>query len=126
MEIYVKNSMEKIDERTNMTQNMMIANDMKMKTPMEKAMSMPNMENKMKRLHDNLRSESETSFDHKKMNEAHMKNLGKAYDSPQNKGIAQSFRYMRNKPTIIAFKTPSLETFEANKNDETKGDKLPS
>jgi NADPH oxidase 5 len=126
MEVYVKNSMEKIDERTNMTQNMMMSNDMKMKTPMEKAMSMPNMENKMKRLHDNLRSESETSFDHKKMNEAHLKNLGKAYESPQNKGIAQSFRYMRNKPTIIAFKTPSLETFESNKNDGTKGDKLMS
>jgi NADPH oxidase 5 len=126
MEIYVKNSMEKIDERSNMAQNMIMNNDMKMtmKTPMEKAMSMPNMENKMKRLHDNIRSESETSFDHKKMNEAHLKNLGKAYNSPQNKGIAQSFRYMRNKPTIIAFKTPSLEAFESNKNNETKGDKL--
>jgi NADPH oxidase 5 len=125
MEIYVKNSMEKIDERSNMAQNIIMSNDMKMtmKTPMEKAMSMPNMENKMKRLHDNIRSESETSFDHKKMNEAHLKNLGKAYDSPQNKGIAQSFRYMRNKPTIIAFKTPSLEAFESNKNDMTKGDK---
>lgn len=68
-------------------------------------------------LRDNSRSESEKSFDNNKMTQAHLKNLGKAYDSPQNKGIAQSFRYMRNKPTIIAFKTPSLETFEASKND---------
>jgi NADPH oxidase 5 len=49
------------------------------------------------------------------MNQAHLQNLEKAYHSPQNKGIAQSFRYMRNKPTIIAFKTPSLESFEASK-----------
>ena len=49
------------------------------------------------------------------MNHAHLQNLGKAYNSPQNKGIAQSFRYMRNKPTIIAFKTPSLEAFESTK-----------
>lgn len=66
-------------------------------------------------LRDNTRSESEKSFDNKTMNEAHLKNLGKAYHSPQNKGIAQSFRYMRNKPTIIAFKTPSLESYEASK-----------
>lgn len=66
-------------------------------------------------LRDNSRSESEKSFDNKTMNEAHLKNLGKAYHSPQNKGIAQSFRYMRNKPTIIAFKTPSLESYEASK-----------
>jgi hypothetical protein len=137
MELYVKTtSMEKIDERsdhTKMTQNMIMEsemmhakNPMMMKTPMEKAMSMPNMENRMKRMQDNLRSESETSFDHKKMNEAHLKNLGKAYNSPQNKVIAQSFRFMRNKPTIIAFKTPSLEVFEAGKSEEgTKGEQFP-
>lgn len=45
----------------------------------------------------------------------HLKSLEKAYNSPQNKTIAQSFRYMRNKPTIIAFKTPSLEQFEQTK-----------
>jgi NADPH oxidase 5 len=66
-------------------------------------------------MRDNSRSEK--PFDHKMMNTAHMMNLGKAYNSPQNKGIAQSFRYMRNKPTIIAFKTPSLESYEATKND---------
>lgn len=50
-------------------------------------------------------------------NLTHMNNLRRAYESPQNKGIAQSFRYMRNKPTIIAFKTPSLESFEASKSN---------
>lgn len=38
--------------------------------------------------------------------------VGLAYLSPQNKSLAQSFRYMRNKPTIIAFKTPSMEQAE--------------
>ena len=37
--------------------------------------------------------------------------------SPQNKSLAQSFRYMRNKPTIIAFKTPSLESYEASESN---------
>lgn len=134
MELYIKTtSMEKVDERsdhTKMTQNMIMESEMQQaknqmamaKTPMEKAMSMPNMENRMKRMQDNQRSESETSFDHKKMNEAHLKNLGKAYHSPQNKAIAQSFRFMRNKPTIIAFKTPSLEAFEAGKGEGMKGE----
>lgn len=50
-----------------------------------------------------------------KMAQEHLLSLEKAYNSPQNKTIAQSFRYMRNKPTIIAFKTPSLEQFEQSK-----------
>lgn len=135
MELYIKTtSMEKVDERSDhaskMTQNMIMESEMHtkstttLKTPMEKAKSMPNMENRMKRMHDNLRSESETSFDHKKMNEAHQKNLDKAYNSPQNKVVAQSFRFMRLKPTIIAFKTPSLDAFEAMKLDVTKGDEF--
>ena len=57
------------------------------------------------------------------MNTAIMKNLRKAYNSPQNKGIAQSFRYMRNKPTIIAFKTPSLESYEISKLNPVNGEK---
>lgn len=56
-----------------------------------------------------MRSESEKTFDQCQMRRARMKSLGLAYLSPQNKSLAQSFRYMRNKPTIIAFKTPSLE-----------------
>lgn len=72
-------------------------------------------------MRETLRSESEQVFDNKTMqmakNLTHMNNLRRAYESPQNKGIAQSFRYMRNKPTIIAFKTPSLESFEASKNN---------
>lgn len=46
------------------------------------------------------------------MKRARLKSLGLAYLSPQNKSLAQSFRYMRTKPTIIAFKTPSLEIYD--------------
>lgn len=59
-----------------------------------------------------MRSESEKSFDECQIRRARLKSLGLAYLSPQNKSLAQSFRYMRNKPTIIAFKTPSLENCE--------------
>lgn len=51
------------------------------------------------------------------MKKARLQSLGLAYLSPQNKSLAQSFRYMRNKPTIIAFKTPSLENYEAQLNE---------
>lgn len=60
-----------------------------------------------------MRSESEKSFDECQMRRARLQSLGLAYLSPQNKSLAQSFRYMRNKPTIIAFKTPSLESCDA-------------
>lgn len=60
-----------------------------------------------------MRSESEKSFDECQLRRARLQSLGLAYLSPQNKSLAQSFRYMRNKPTIIAFKTPSLESCEA-------------
>lgn len=59
-----------------------------------------------------MRSESERSFDETQIKKARMQSLGLAYLSPQNRSLAQSFRYMRNKPTIIAFKTPSLENCE--------------
>lgn len=60
-----------------------------------------------------MRSESEKSFDECQIRRARLQSLGLAYLSPQNKSLAQSFRYMRNKPTIIAFKAPSLEKCEA-------------
>lgn len=90
----------------------------KSKTPLEKSLSMPDMETRMRKrdriraLREYNRSESERSFDETQMKKAHMKSLGLAYLSPQNRSLAQSFRYMRNKPTIIAFKTPSLENCE--------------
>lgn len=59
-----------------------------------------------------MRSESERNFDEIKIRRARLKSLGLAYLSPQNKSLAQSFRYMRTKPTIIAFKTPSMENCE--------------
>lgn len=60
-----------------------------------------------------MRSESEKSFDECQIRRARLQSLGLAYLSPQNKSLAQSFRYMRHKPTIIAFKTPSLENCDA-------------
>lgn len=90
----------------------------KNKTPLEKSLSMPDIENRMRKrdrlmaLREYNRSESERSFDETQMKKARMKSLGLAYLSPQNRSLAQSFRYMRNKPTIIAFKTPSLENCE--------------
>jgi len=58
------------------------------------------------------RSESESAFDEKRVRRARNNSVGLAYLSPQNKSLAQSFRYMRTKPTIIAFKTPSMEERE--------------
>ncbi|GBP03598.1 NADPH oxidase 5 [Eumeta japonica] len=89
-----------------------------MKIPLEKSLSMPDMQTKMKKkerlraLREYMRSESEKSFDECEMRRAHLRSLGLAYKSPQNRSLAQSFRYMRTKPTIIAFKTPSLENCE--------------
>ncbi|XP_066906847.1 NADPH oxidase 5 [Halyomorpha halys] len=89
------------------------------KKPLSKSLSMPDMDNRTKKrqrllvLREYARSESEKSFDECQIRRARLQSLGLAYLSPQNKSLAQSFRYMRNKPTIIAFKTPSLENCEA-------------
>lgn len=89
------------------------------KAPLSKSLSMPDMQTRVKKrerliaLREYMRSESEKSFDECQMRRARLQSLGLAYLSPQNKSLAQSFRYMRNKPTIIAFKTPSLEECEA-------------
>ncbi|XP_072389152.1 NADPH oxidase 5 isoform X1 [Diabrotica undecimpunctata] len=94
------------------------------KAPLEKSLSMPDMQTKAKRrerlmvLREYMRSESEKSFNECQIRRARLQSLGLAYLSPQNKSLAQSFRYMRNKPTIIAFKTPSLEDCE-KKNSTT-------
>lgn len=56
-----------------------------------------------------MRSESEKSFDESQIKKARLRSLCIMYMSQHNKSLAQSFRYMRNKPTIIAFKTPSME-----------------
>ncbi|XP_050305865.1 NADPH oxidase 5 [Anthonomus grandis grandis] len=85
------------------------------RAPLEKSLSLPDVQTNAKKrermlaLREYMRSESEKSFDPRQMRKARQKSLGLAYFSPQNKSLAQSFRYMRNKPTIIAFKTPSLE-----------------
>ncbi|EDW02416.1 GH19904 [Drosophila grimshawi] len=87
--------------------------------PLEKSISLPDISMKSKKrsrlkaLRALGRSESERAFDEKRMRRARNSSVGLAYLSPQNKSLAQSFRYMRNKPTIIAFKTPSLELSES-------------
>ncbi|KAH8369836.1 hypothetical protein KR093_001096 [Drosophila rubida] len=90
--------------------------DLSMKQrPLEKSISLPDISMKSKKrsrlkaLRALGRSESERAFDDKRMRRARNNSVGLAYLSPQNKSLAQSFRYMRNKPTIIAFKTPSVE-----------------
>ncbi|CAG9862830.1 unnamed protein product [Phyllotreta striolata] len=97
------------------------------KVPLEKSLSMPDMQNKAKKrermmvLREYMRSESEKSFNECQIKRARLKSLGLAYLSPQNKSLAQSFRYMRNKPTIIAFKTPSLENCEKKESNSSLG-----
>lgn len=97
------------------------------KAPLEKSLSMPDIQTKAKKkerllaLREYMRSESEKSFDECQIRRARLKSLGLAYLSPQNKSLAQSFRYMRNKPTIIAFKTPSLENCEARMSSSSFG-----
>ncbi|KAJ8928441.1 hypothetical protein NQ314_019030, partial [Rhamnusium bicolor] len=97
------------------------------KAPLEKSLSMPDMQTKRKKrerllaLREYMRSESEKSFNECQMKRARLKSLGLAYLSPQNKSLAQSFRYMRNKPTIIAFKTPSLENCEQRDSSSSIG-----
>ncbi|XP_018332506.1 NADPH oxidase 5 [Agrilus planipennis] len=94
---------------------------------LEKSLSMPDMQTKLKKkerllaLREYMRSESEKSFNECQMRRARLRSLGVAYLSPQNKSLAQSFRYMRNKPTIIAFKTPSLENCEAKDSSYSLG-----
>ncbi|XP_034479034.1 NADPH oxidase 5 isoform X2 [Drosophila innubila] len=83
--------------------------------PLEKSISLPDISMKSKKrsrlkaLRNLGRSESERAFDDKQMRRARNNSVGLAYLSPQNKSLAQSFRYMRNKPTIIAFRTPSVD-----------------
>ncbi|XP_028902128.2 uncharacterized protein LOC105221203 isoform X1 [Zeugodacus cucurbitae] len=88
------------------------------KPQLEKSLSLPDIavkskkKERLKALRALGRSESERSFDESRVRRARLQSGGLAYLSPQNKSLAQSFRYMRNKPTIIAFRTPSLEESE--------------
>ncbi|XP_044571616.1 NADPH oxidase 5 isoform X3 [Drosophila ananassae] len=86
--------------------------------PLEKSISLPDISvktkkrSRLKALRALGRSESESAFDDKRVRRGRNNSVGLAYLSPQNKSLAQSFRYMRTKPTIIAFKTPSMEERE--------------
>ncbi|KAJ8708862.1 hypothetical protein PYW08_010244 [Mythimna loreyi] len=81
---------------------------------LEKSRSMPDVQKNLKKrqrlmaLRDFMRSESESKLDESSMRSAR-KSFGLASKIPQNKSLVHSFRYMRTKPTIIAFKTPSFE-----------------
>ncbi|KAF9415705.1 hypothetical protein HW555_006739 [Spodoptera exigua] len=81
---------------------------------LEKSRSMPDVQKNLKKrqrlmaLRDFMRSESESKLDEGSILSAR-KTFGLASKIPQNKSLVHSFRYMRTKPTIIAFKTPSFE-----------------
>ncbi|XP_054001434.1 NADPH oxidase 5 isoform X1 [Hylaeus anthracinus] len=88
------------------------------KIRLEKSISVPDIQTRKKKkerllaLRDYMRSESERNFDEYQMRSARLKSLEKAYSSPQHKKLAENFRYLRTKPTLIAFKTPSLENWD--------------
>nr|XP_049706149.1 NADPH oxidase 5 [Helicoverpa armigera] len=81
---------------------------------LEKSRSMPDVQKNVKKrqrlmaLRDFMRSESESKLNEEALVSAR-KSFGLASKIPQNKSLVHSFRYMRTKPTIIAFKTPSFE-----------------
>ncbi|KAL0810683.1 hypothetical protein ABMA28_010013 [Loxostege sticticalis] len=77
---------------------------------LEKSRSMPDVMTNQKRkqrllaLRDYMRSESENSFDLRSLRSERA--AGAAYRSPQLRALAHSFRYMRNKPAIVALHAP--------------------
>ncbi|XP_026735659.1 NADPH oxidase 5 isoform X2 [Trichoplusia ni] len=81
---------------------------------LEKSRSMPDVQKNVKKrqrlmaLRDFMRSESESKLDEDSLRSAR-KSFGLASRIPHNKSLVHSFRYMRTKPTIIAFKTPSFD-----------------
>ncbi|XP_028035380.1 NADPH oxidase 5 [Bombyx mandarina] len=90
---------------------------------LEKSASMPDVQKNIKKrqrilaMREFMRSESERSFD--LVSVKAQKKITSAYKSPQHRVLAQSFRYMRNKPVIIAFKTPSLESCERRQSNDS-------
>ncbi|CAH2057944.1 unnamed protein product, partial [Iphiclides podalirius] len=88
---------------------------------LEKSRSMPDMHNNIKKqrqqaLRDYTRSESELGFDSRELRRARLRSFAR---SPQHRALAHSFRYMRNKPPIVAFKTPSLEDCERRRSNDS-------
>lgn len=80
---------------------------------LEKSRSMPDVQKNIKQrqrlmaLRNFMRSESERNLNESLVSSAHTK-VGTPRKT-HNKSLAHSFRYMRTKPTIITFKTPSFE-----------------
>ncbi|KAJ6642797.1 NADPH oxidase 5, partial [Pseudolycoriella hygida] len=123
---------DKTTPRRKLTPERLLNMSLFKKVPLEKSLSMPDMQLRLKKrerlkaLREYARSESERSFDEVQIRKARLQSLGLAYLSPQNKSLAQSFRYMRNKPTIIAFKTPSLESCEQRPSQNSIGSMIVS
>ncbi|KAG6451715.1 LOW QUALITY PROTEIN: NADPH oxidase 5 [Manduca sexta] len=79
---------------------------------LEKSVSMPDVQKNIKKrqrilaLREFMRCESERSFASQSLSRARSRAPARADSRPQHRALAHSFRYMRNKPTIIAFKAP--------------------
>ncbi|CAG9792290.1 unnamed protein product [Diatraea saccharalis] len=86
-----------------------------------KSASMPDVMTSQKKwqrlneLRNMMRSESENRFDVISMHSAR----AVAYKSPRNKALAHSFRYMKNKPAIVAFNTPTDTDKDRRKSNES-------
>lgn len=85
---------------------------------LNKTISMPDMQQTTRERQHKLdskqafRSVSESVFTDSSLHQAHSQVNQVSYKNPKNKSVAKSFRYMRRKPTIIAFKTPSSDSLE--------------
>ncbi|KAJ0171651.1 hypothetical protein K1T71_012414 [Dendrolimus kikuchii] len=92
---------------------------------LEKSRSMPDVQKSAKKrqrmmaLRDFSRSESEHSFDERSISKAQQTTRDLSYKSPRHRNLAHSFRYMRTKPPIIAFKTPSFEDWQQWKSNDS-------
>ncbi|XP_068623953.1 NADPH oxidase 5 [Battus philenor] len=94
---------------------------------LEKSRSMPDVHNgasaqRLQALRDYTRSESELGLDGLAVLGGGGARRGGRISlarSPQHRALAHSFRYMRTKPPIVAFKTPSLEDCERRRSNDS-------
>lgn len=66
-----------------------------------------------------MRSESMNNFGECDLKHDSYRDTDAVYQCPHNKALADDFKYMRNKPTIIAFKTPSVDEYERRRSNES-------
>ncbi|XP_052756784.1 NADPH oxidase 5 [Galleria mellonella] len=67
-------------------------------------------------LRDYMRSESESRLEPCEVQRAHG---AASRGAPHNRALAHSFRYMRHKPAVVAFKTPSYEHCERRRSNDS-------